>query len=313
MTALLSRLFGVALLNLPLTAMAGERVVIAGASFVEIAYALGAGKRVVGVDQTATHPAETAAAANIGYFRRLAPEGVLALAPDLVIAAADAGPPRTFDILESADVAVLRGPEADTPDEVASKIRFMGEALGLVPQVDALATDYETRLAAVRSRLPDHADPPRVLFVLAIQGGAPLVVERGTAADAMPRTAGLANAADAVDGFQPMDPGAILAAAPEALLMMPEWVGARFCETVRSAISERNGNGTCLTKQRIHPARRRPRRHPRPSGALAHPGGARQAGHDHERRAADAVRPPHPQGDRHARRPPRALRPLRRR
>jgi len=45
---------------------------------------------------------------------------------------------------------------------------------------------------------------------------------RGTAPDAMLRAAGLANAAGDVAGFKPMGPEAIVAAAPEALLMMPE-------------------------------------------------------------------------------------------
>lgn len=221
MTALF-RLVLCLLLAAPATGTASERVVIAGASFVEIAYALGAGERVVGIDHTATHPPETAEVANIGYFRRLAPEGILALAPDLVIAAADAGPPRTFDILESAGVAVLRGPEAETPEEVTGKIRFMGEALGLVRAAEALAADYQARLAAVRDALPRDEDPPRVLFVLAIQGGAPLVGGRDTVPDAMLRAAGLANAADGMEGFKPLGPEAIVAAVPDALLMMPE-------------------------------------------------------------------------------------------
>ena len=46
--------------------------------------------------------------------------------------------------------------------------------------------------------------------------------------------------------------------ARNAIHHAPNWVGARFCETVPSAISGRNGSGPCLAKQRIHPARRRP-------------------------------------------------------
>jgi iron complex transport system substrate-binding protein len=61
-----------------------------------------------------------------------------------------------------------------------------------------------------------------VLFVLAMQGGAPLVGGRGTVPDAMLRAAGLANAADGIEGFRPMGPEAAIAAAPHGLLMMPE-------------------------------------------------------------------------------------------
>ena len=67
---------------------------------------------------------------------------------------------------------------------------------------------------------PRTAKPPRVLFVLSLQNGRPMVGGRGTAADAMIRLAGGANAADAIDGYKPMTDEGIIAAAPDVILKM---------------------------------------------------------------------------------------------
>jgi iron complex transport system substrate-binding protein len=200
---------------------AEERLVVVGASLVEIAYALGAGAAVVGVDRTASHPPEVASVANVGYFRRLAPEGVLALAPTLVLASADAGPERAFAVLEAAGVPVRRAPDVDTPGAVPEKIAFAGRALGREAAARRLATDYAARLAAVREAV-GRGSGRRVLFVLAMQSGAPLVGGAGTVPDAMLRAAGLANAARPIEGYKPMNAEALVAARPEGLLMMPE-------------------------------------------------------------------------------------------
>jgi iron complex transport system substrate-binding protein len=51
---------------------------------------------------------------------------------------------------------------------------------------------------------PQPPKPPRVLFILSLQNGRPMLGGRGTAADAMIRLAGGANAADAIEGYKPM-------------------------------------------------------------------------------------------------------------
>ncbi|MEM9140943.1 MAG: ABC transporter substrate-binding protein, partial [Pseudomonadota bacterium] len=102
-----------------------QRIVIAGGDLAEIAFALGAGDRVIAVDSTATYPAEASEKEQIGYVRRLSAEGVLSLTPDLLIAAHDAGPPLALDQIMAAGVPVLTGPALEGADAVAAKIRFM--------------------------------------------------------------------------------------------------------------------------------------------------------------------------------------------
>lgn len=209
-------------LLLALPARAADRVVIAGGDLTEIAFALGAGDAVVGVDQTSTEPVAATALPQIGYVRRLSAEGVLALAPDLVLAAADAGPEIAFDQLAAAGVAVARAPGGNGPDSVVDKIVFVGAALGRPTQAAALADLVRAEFAAVAAKVSRIPDRPRVLFVLSTEQGAPLVAGSGTSADAMIGLAGGVNAAAGIEGFKPMAPEAILAAVPDLVLMMAQ-------------------------------------------------------------------------------------------
>lgn len=196
------------------------RVVIAGGDLTEIAFALGAGDRVVGVDATSTWPPEADARPDIGYFRRLAAEGVLSLAPDLMIAAPEAGPAIALERIAAAGVEIRTAPDLPGTEGIAPKIRFVGDAVGRPEAAAALAARVEADLARVRAKIARIETRPRVLFVLLLRSGAPIVGGAGTEADAIIRLAGGANAAEGIDGYKPMTREAILAAGPDALLMM---------------------------------------------------------------------------------------------
>lgn len=197
-----------------------ERIVVAGGGLTEIVFALGAGDRVVGVDQTSTHPPEAAGRPQIGYVRRLSPEGVLSLTPDLLIATHDAGPEVAFEQLRAAGVPIARAPHARTAEDIPDKIAFVGETIGKGSEAQRLAAEFSAKLDAVRAKVARLDGQPRVLFILSIQNGAPLVGGRDTTADEMIALAGGANAAAEVTGYKPMSREAILAAAPDAVLMM---------------------------------------------------------------------------------------------
>ncbi|MEM6487420.1 MAG: ABC transporter substrate-binding protein [Pseudomonadota bacterium] len=204
----------------PVDGSLAQRIVVAGGDLTEIVFALGAGDRVIGVDQTSTWPPEVSERAQIGYVRRLSPEGVLSLAPDLLLAAHDAGPDIAFEQLEAAGVPVARAPRAKRAEDVAAKIRFVGQAIGKGAEAEALAAAYEADLASVSGKVATIDAAPRVLFVLSVRNGAPMVGGTDTSADAMIGHAGGVNAAAGVEGYKPMNREAIIAAAPEVILMM---------------------------------------------------------------------------------------------
>ncbi|WP_166802543.1 ABC transporter substrate-binding protein, partial [Microvirga pakistanensis] len=62
--------------------------------------------------------------------------------------------------------------------------------------------------------------PSRALFVLSLQNGRPLVGGQGTTADAMLALAGASNAAASLSGWKPLSDEGLIAAAPDAIVMM---------------------------------------------------------------------------------------------
>lgn len=214
------RALALALALLASSAAAESRVVVAGGDLTEIAFTLGAGDRIVGVDTTSTYPEAATDLPQIGYLRSLSAEGVLSLSPDLLLVAADAGPAVALKQIEAAGVDIAHAPDTPGAPGVPEKIRFMGRALGQSARAEALAAEVEAKIAAVAAEIAGLSARPRVLFILQLQGGAPLVGGAETSADEMIRLAGGRNAAAAFSGYKPMSREALIAAAPDVVLMM---------------------------------------------------------------------------------------------
>src|SRR5687767_1553317 len=79
------------------------RTVPVGGSITQILYELGADQRIVAVDSTSQYPPHALTEKkNVGYMRPLSPEGVLGVAPSLILALQGSGPPQTLSVLEAA-------------------------------------------------------------------------------------------------------------------------------------------------------------------------------------------------------------------
>ena len=197
-------------------------VLSVGGAVTESIYALGAENSLVARDTTSTYPPEAETLPDVGYMRALSPEGVLSVAPALVIAEDGAGPPETIEVLRSAGIPVVTVPLATDADGIAEKIRIVGEALGVPGRAGRLAADVEARVAAARGRAETAAGGTRkrVLFILSTQGGRILASGTGTAADAIIGLAGGVNAARGFEGYKPMSDEAVSQAAPDVILMM---------------------------------------------------------------------------------------------
>lgn len=199
-----------------------QRVVSIGGSITEIVYELGQQHRLIARDTTSTHPEPALDLPDVGYVRALSPEGVLSMNPGLVLAEADTGPPETLDVLREARIPLVLIPDAPTGAGILAKIRAVGAALEAETEAEALARKVAAQLDRARSRsaaIPDDARL-RVLFVLSGQGGRLLAAGQGNAAAAVIEMAGATNALDGFDGFKQVSDEAIIAAAPDAILMM---------------------------------------------------------------------------------------------
>jgi iron complex transport system substrate-binding protein len=201
------------------SAAAAERVVALGGDVTEIVFALDAGDRLVAVDSTSDYPPAAEELPDLGYFRRLAAEPIVALEPDLVLASAASGPPVVLEQLRAADVPVAIVPNAAGVEGVVAKIQAVGRALDREAAAEALVAEVEAEVARARDRVADAARQPRVLFVLNVGRGAPLAGGSGTSAAAIIDLAGGRNAVGGFEGYKPLSPEAAIAAAPDVVLV----------------------------------------------------------------------------------------------
>ena len=195
-----------------------RRVVAVGGSITEIIYALEMEHLLVARDTTSSWPVEVEALPDVGYMRALSPEGVLSVAPTLIIAEEGSGPPEAIDVLTDAEVDFITVPESYDAQGVRAKIIAVADALGVHEQGVALADQIDAQLTTATAAVA--GDAPRVMFILSMQGGRVMASGTGTAAAGIIDLAGGANAITAFEGYRPLTDEAVLSAAPDVILMM---------------------------------------------------------------------------------------------
>jgi iron complex transport system substrate-binding protein len=197
------------------------RIVSVGGAVTEILYALGLSERIVAVDTTSLFPAEALRQKpNVGYMRALSAEGVLGLNPSLILAIEGAGPQETVAVLEAAAVPLVRVPDRYTGDGIVEKIKLVADVAGEHERGECLAGRVADDLAALTGLRQKIKHPKKVLFVLSLVGGKPMVAGRNTAADGIIRLAGGVNAIDAYEGYKQIADEAVIAAGPDTVLVM---------------------------------------------------------------------------------------------
>lgn len=194
-------------------------VISIGGDVTEIVYALGAGDRLVAVDITSRHPKEARALPQVGYMRQLSAEPILSLAPSLILAIADSGPPQVLDQLRAAGTCLALVPDEHSPEGVISKVEAVAAALDRAAEGDALKERLEAEFAMLHAALSATRDKPRVLFLFSVGEGAPMVGGRHSSADAIIQLAGGRNAIEGFEDFKPASSEGIIAAAPDVVLV----------------------------------------------------------------------------------------------
>ncbi len=196
------------------------RIVTLGGTVTEVAWALGLGKSIVGVDQSSLYPAEAHGLPHVGYYRSVAAEGILSLRPTLVVASEDAGPPAALELVRGAGVEVLTLPAAPTLAAARKRIELLAAHVGAKAEGDALLARIDAQVAeAARTVACVRAQSPRVLFLFARGGANIAAAGEGTAAQARIELAGATNSvAGAFQGYKPLAAEAVIAAAPDVVV-----------------------------------------------------------------------------------------------
>lgn len=195
------------------------RVVSADGAITEIIYALGMEDRLVGVDTTSRYPPATADLPKVGYLRALPFEGILALAPDILLTSGEAAPQITLDRLSRAGVRVVSLPVVRSTEGLTARILDVGSVLGAEEAAGLLAAEVSRQVRALTEASAVTDESPRVLFLLAAGNHNLMIAGDNTSAGALLSLVGARNAVTGVEGYKPASREAILASQPDAIVI----------------------------------------------------------------------------------------------
>ena len=139
-----------------------QRIVCLSADTTEIAFLVGAGKRVVGVPGTARRPEAARERARVGGFTTFRLDRILALEPDLVLAFSDLQRGIVSDLIGAGVSVLCTNPRSF--DEVLGSILVVGGALGCEAGARALVEDMTDEARQIREYSSGWPDRPRVYF-----------------------------------------------------------------------------------------------------------------------------------------------------
>lgn len=217
-----------------ITTRDAERILSLGPDVTEIVYALGGGDRVIARDRSSRYPEEASAKPDVGYRRTLSPEALVGLAPDLILASEDIGPPEAVDVLEGLDIPMVYVPEDNSPEGIARKIDIVAAVLGAESDAETLKAEVLADFAAAAAlgaSVPEDERKKVVFFhgLTRLTGAG-----NDTSADAIIGYAGGLNPLDVYDGYKAVSEENLLNFQPEVVLMLGDGKGGPTPEEVFS-------------------------------------------------------------------------------
>ena len=194
---------------------APKSLVTLGGNITETVFALGFGEKIVGVDASSLYPEEATKRAQVGYYRQVSAEGIISLAPDLVLASDASGPADVLTKVTGVGIRIEKLPSTKTLEGAKSRIKAIADLLGAKAKGDELIQSMEQKIQSVSP----SKKPKKVLFIYARGAGSANVAGTKTAGDEMIRLAGGLNAVQDYEGYKPMNAESIVAAAPDVILL----------------------------------------------------------------------------------------------
>jgi iron complex transport system substrate-binding protein len=167
------------------------RIISLAPNITEILFAVGAGKKIVGVSEFSNYPPEAVGLPMVGSYIKPNLEAIIALKPDLVIATADGEKRVEINRLASLGVPVyIINPR--TIAGVISTVREIGRLAGREKEAEKTAQEMERAVTEIKKRVLDLAP---VTTLLVVNTNPLITVNGNTFQDEMIRTAGGKNIA----------------------------------------------------------------------------------------------------------------------
>jgi len=189
----------------------------------ETVFALGLGDNLVGRDTSAAFPAAENVPDVTPTGHSLSAEGILALSPTVVLTDTSIGPRAVQDQIRAAGIPVVYFDPKRTLAGVATQIEAVAAALG-VPDAGAdLAERTNTEISAAADATPESTEPPKIAFLYMRGPAIKMLAGPGSGADALIEALGARDAgveSGLTEQFVPVTSEALIAAAPDVILMM---------------------------------------------------------------------------------------------
>ncbi|MGB2894882.1 MAG: ABC transporter substrate-binding protein [Anaerolineales bacterium] len=195
-----------------------QRIVTIAPSNTEILFAIGAGGQVIGRDEVSDYPPEALEVASIGStYGELNTEAILALEPDLVLAATITSPEQvqTLDAL-GIPVYLLSNP-MDFPG-LLKNISVVGILTGNEVEAVALIENLEARISAVAQKAAGAARASVFYEVDGTDPTAPWTTGAGTFQDVLIGLVGGENIAAEIEGWGQMSLEEIVTRNPQVVI-----------------------------------------------------------------------------------------------
>ena len=167
---------------------AAQRIVSIAPSNTEILFALGAGDKVVGRDETSDYPEAALSLPTVGGWSGFSTEAIVALKPDLVLAA-EINSPELVAELEGLGLTVYYLSNPKTLEDLYANIEIIATLTGRDPT--KLTDSLKARVAAVDEKIMPLSARPSVFYeVDATDPSKPYTAGPGTFIDLLIQRAG---------------------------------------------------------------------------------------------------------------------------
>ncbi len=194
-----------------------HRIICLVPSITDSVFSLGAGDDVVGITDYVEYPREAKTRPSVGSIMTPSLETILALHPDLILGTPKANGQATLDQLERMGIPVF----LVDPHGLAGILRSitdLGNAIGRGSQADALTTNLERRIDAVRA---SSRDRPVINIFMPIWYDPVITVGKGAfITEIIEAAGGHSITADLAQEWPHISMEAVVARAPQALLLV---------------------------------------------------------------------------------------------
>lgn len=193
-------------------------IITAGGTITEIVNALGLGNEITATDITSTYPESMKSLPSIGYRNHIKAEGILSLAPDLVLIEEGYLNPDVVTQLKAASVAIHSFPN---PTSVASTKNLVLELAEFFDQLDkgkAINEAIDTDIAELNTYLNITSLEPHAIFLMTRGPETVFIAGDKTFASEMFKLAKIQTSATGFDEFAPMTPESLVKMNPEYLI-----------------------------------------------------------------------------------------------